>query len=140
MARTNCLLENFFHRIKHGERRRSGRKILTQDLEHFPAEATLVYNLEHADYVNIVCGSLDRLLEALAELDRSEREGSLQGIPADEQGELGPVLQIASASLSTADRRVVRTEEMNHRVHAVARSRGPEAFDLRPRSLNPTEF
>src|SRR5207249_12085854 len=31
VARTNNGLESLFHTIKHGERRRSGRKILTQD-------------------------------------------------------------------------------------------------------------
>jgi len=29
--RTNNILETFFHKMKHGERRRSGRKILTRD-------------------------------------------------------------------------------------------------------------
>jgi len=125
VERTNNLLENFFHRIKHGERRRSGRKVLTQDLEHFPAAAALVYNLEQPDYVSIVCGTLLRLPETFAELDRSERERSQQGIFADEQDDLGKVLQVASASLSTADRRVIRTEEMDRRVRAAARSRAP---------------
>jgi hypothetical protein len=38
-----------------------------------PAEAALVRNLERDDYVAIVCGSLDRLAEAFAELDRNEQ-------------------------------------------------------------------
>jgi len=29
VERTNVLLETFFHEIKHGERRRSGRKVLS---------------------------------------------------------------------------------------------------------------
>ena len=35
-SRTNFLAENFFGTLKHDERRRSGRKNLTQDLEHLP--------------------------------------------------------------------------------------------------------
>jgi hypothetical protein len=124
--RTNFPAENFFGEFKHDERRRSGRKNLTQDLEHLPAEATLVYNLEHADYVTLMCGSLDRLPEAFALLDHNEREKHLRGLPADDpQQDLGSVLQLESASLSTADRRVIRTEEMDRRVAAAAGSRAP---------------
>ena len=126
VSRTNFPAENFFGELKHDERRRSGRKNLTQDLEHLPAEATLVYNLEHADYVTLMCGSLDRLAEAFARLDHDQREKHLRGLPADDpQQDLGSVLQLESASLSTADRRVIRTEEMDRRVAAAARSRAP---------------
>lgn len=126
IARTNALAENFFKRLKHDERRRSGRKNLGQELEHLPAEAALVHNLEYDDYVRIVCGSLDRLPAAFAELDQLERERRLNGEPSeDREDELRTVLQLASASLSTADRRVVRTEEMARRIDAAARSRAP---------------
>jgi hypothetical protein len=126
VARTNALAENFFKMLKHGERRRSGRKNLGQDLEHLPAEAALVRNLEHDDYVNIICGSLDRLPEAFAELDRQERERGLNATPQeDQEQDLQTILQIASASLSPADRRVVRTENMDRRIAAAARSRAP---------------
>jgi len=126
VVRTNFPAENFFGEFKHDERRRSGRKNLTQDLEHLPAEATLVYNLEHADYVTLMCGSLDRLPEAFARLDHDQREKHLRGLPADDpQQDLGSVLQLESASLSTADRRVIRTEEMDRRVAAAAGSRAP---------------
>ncbi len=37
LVRTNELSENFFNKIKHFERRRSGRKNLARDLEHPPA-------------------------------------------------------------------------------------------------------
>jgi hypothetical protein len=126
IARTNFLAENFFGQLKHDERRRSGRKNLTQDLEHLPAEAALIYNLEHADYVALVCGSLDRLAEAFAHLDHDQREKHLRGLPAhDPQPDLGSALQPESASLSTADRRVIRTEEMDRRVAAAAKSGAP---------------
>ncbi len=126
VSRTNFLLENRFKHMKHGERRRSGRRILTQDLEHLPAEAALVYNLECDDYVKIVCGSLERLPEAFAQLDREKQEQRLQGIASfHDDDDVDTVLQIATASLSTPDRRVVRTEDMNQRMLAAAGSRAP---------------
>jgi len=87
-----------------------------------------VRNLEHEDYVTTVCGSLDSLAQTFAELDRQERASRLNGVPRQQQQEddnLGAALQIASASLSSADRRVVRTEEMDRRIAAAAGSRAP---------------
>jgi len=126
VARTNALAENFFKSLKHDERRRSGRKNLGQDLEHLPAEAAIVRNLEHDDYVRIVCGSLDRLPAVFAELDQLERERRLNGeSPEDRDDDLRATLQLASASLSPADRSVVRNEGMGRRIEAAARSRVP---------------
>jgi len=70
--RTNNILERFFRGMKQKERRRSGRKILTQDFEHLPPEAALVYNLKYSDYVSILCGSLDQLHEAFSKLDMNK--------------------------------------------------------------------
>ena len=121
--RTNFLLENRFKHMKHGERRRSGRRILTQDLEHLPAESALVYNLTFDDYVSIVCGSLDQLPEAFAQLDRDQQRKTLMGMASSDKNDLGSVLQTSTASLSTADRHVVRTKQMNIRIRAAASSR-----------------
>jgi hypothetical protein len=125
VARTNELLENFFKEIKHSERRRSGRKNLTQDLEHLPASAALAYNLKDADYVSIVCGSLDKLAEAFAKLDQEEQGRRQKGLPSTEPEDLEHVLRISTSSLSTADRRIVRTDEMNRRIKKAAKSRAP---------------
>jgi len=126
VSRTNFLAEDFFGDFKHDERRRSGRKNLGQDLEHIPAEAALVRNLLLDDYVTTVCGSLDKLPHAFAELDRQERQSRLNGETLQEQEEtLAPILQIASASLSPADRRVVRTQGMDRHIAAAAGSRAP---------------
>jgi hypothetical protein len=38
--RTNNVLEGLFHVIKHGERRRSGRKVLSQDFDQLPPART----------------------------------------------------------------------------------------------------
>lgn len=111
VARTNNVLESWFRALKHGERRRSGRKILTQDLERISPAAALAANLRHADYVSIVCGSLDRLSEAFARLD--ERTLRKANPPVSISADSGFA---ETASLSTADRKLVRTEEMTQRV------------------------
>jgi hypothetical protein len=49
VARTNNGLESLFHTIKHGERRRSGRKILTQDFEVLPPAAAETASLSTKD-------------------------------------------------------------------------------------------
>jgi len=124
VARTNNLLEAFFHRMKHGERRRSGRKVLTNDFEHLPAEAALAYNLTKPDYVEILCGSLERLPEAFADIDIAKRIQALGTPPStctppdeDPRGDF--------ASLPRADRRIVRAESLRLRIEAAARSRAP---------------
>lgn len=123
LQRTNNLLEGFFKRMKHNERRRSGRKVLTQDFEHLPAEAALAYNLKDNDYVAIVCGSLERLPEAFARIDLEKKQRALDNEPdtgflPDVQPQL-----IESASLPTADRRLIRTRQMKQRILAIATSR-----------------
>jgi hypothetical protein len=126
VARTNYVSENFFGRLKHDERLRSGFKNLGYVLETMPAEALLVRNLEHEDYVATVCGSLHHLPQVFAELDWQDRQSKLNNVPHHEQDDdLEAVLQVASASLSPADRRVVRTKEMDRRIAAAAASRAP---------------
>jgi hypothetical protein len=102
VARTNNGLESVFHTLKHGERRRSGRKILTQDFEALPPTAALATNLCHPDYVQLLCGSLDRLAEAFAELDAPHRSRSI-AVGAKQDNTTAE-----TASLSTTDKRFVR--------------------------------
>lgn len=124
VARTNNLLEGFFHRMKHGERRRSGRKVLTDDFEHLPAEAALAYNLTRPDYVETLCGSVEKLADAFADLDIAKRAQEA-GTPAS--GHMAPELAPRAdfASLPRADRRIVRAESLRQRIEAAARSRAP---------------
>jgi len=128
MSRTNELLENFFGTMKHGERRRSGRKNLGQDLEHLPAEAALAYNLKHADYVNIVCGSLEQLPFAFAQLDMENRNRKTKWLPSQEVVNLEQELQLSTAALSSADKRLVRTDLMNQRIKKAASSSAPRTL------------
>ena len=91
----------------------------TQDFEHLPPAAALAANLNHADYVSILCGSLDRLPEALAKLDARSRQNS----PSPTVLSSSRTGCAETASLSTADRQIVRTKEMTSRVIAAAKSR-----------------
>lgn len=121
--RTNLALEGFFHGFKHDERRRSGRKVLTQDLESFPANALLATNLRDPDYVTILCQTLDELPRAFAELDVKDRAAALpvrQRAATSEQS-----ADIVSSSLPAVDRKLVRSKPLLTRLHAAARSRAP---------------
>lgn len=113
VERTNNDLESLFHTIKHGERRRSGRKFLTHDFEVLPPAATLAANLRHADYVLIVCGSFDDLAPAFAELDAANRSRSIAAA-------IEPTTTIETASLSTLDKRLVRRPALGDRIMAAA--------------------
>lgn len=125
VERTNVILESFFHEIKHGERRRSGRKILTQDFEHLPAAAVLARNLTQPDYVTLLCGTLDDLPLAFAQLDAADRDRSLPARLRATALAHGDEAEIVSSSLPNADRHLVRLEPMRERLLAEARTRAP---------------
>jgi hypothetical protein len=134
VARTNNLSENTFGTFKHGERERTGFKNLGHVLETIPAEALLATNLRDDDYVSILCGAIDKLPRAFAELDRKERESRLQNeAPQNTENELAPIL--SSSSLSKEDRRIVRTKEMNRFINDAAK---PKRRRSPPSRLNPT--
>jgi hypothetical protein len=118
--RTNHILEGFFHTMKHGERRRSGRKDLAQDFERLPPAAALAATLTRPDYVSIVCGSLDQLPQAFARLDAGDRRRS----PAARSTDRKPIREIESASLNATDRRFVRSKDMERCILAAAGCHG----------------
>jgi hypothetical protein len=68
VERTNNVAEHFFGADKQKLRRRLGRANLGRDLEDQPAQAALASNLRHGDYVRVLCGSLEHLPAAFAEL------------------------------------------------------------------------
>ena len=74
VERTNNIPEHFFGHEKQQLRRRLGRANLGRDLEDQPAQAALAANLRHPDYVHVLCGSLDHLPVAFAELDEQALE------------------------------------------------------------------
>lgn len=114
--RTNNILEGFFHGMKHGERRRSGRKILTQDFERLPPAAALAMNLTRPDYVVILCGSVEQLPRAFATLDEGNRAHSL---PA--RIKQMPPVEAETASMTLADKRLIRSAQMENRIVAAGR-------------------
>lgn len=119
--RTNICTEGFFNYLKHGERRRSGRKILSQDMEYLPPASALVSNLKHSDYVEIICGSLDKLPEAFAKLDMQKHNDNINQVSktqnVDKEDEI-----IETASLSKSDRNFVRNTFLNKIIIAAASS------------------
>lgn len=120
--RTNNSLEGFFRGMKHGERRRSGRKNLTKDFEDLPAGAALARNLDHQDYVALLCGTLDNLPREFAKLDTQLRQQNLQAecrpVPVSSTSPAVP----ENASLPRDDRRLVRSEAMARKVRNAASS------------------
>jgi len=125
VERTNNLLESFFHAIKHGERRRSGRKLLSQDFQQLPAAAVLARNLTKPDYVTILCGALENLPRAFAQLDSLNRSMPLPARLRAAAPTGGDDAEIVSSSLPRPDRNLVRTAAMQERVLAEARRRAP---------------
>ena len=122
VERTNVVLESFFHQVKHGERRRSGRKILSQDFEAMPAAAVIARNLVHADYLSVLCGTLKALPRAFAQLDAIDRSTPL---PARLLAATNANTEVVTSSLPRADRIIVRADALHERVLAEARSRAP---------------
>jgi hypothetical protein len=139
--RTNNSLEGCWHTLKHGERRRSGRKVLTYDFEGLPSAAILACNLTHPDYVEILCGSLENLPRAFAELDAAPDRKRLINSPSTDTSLDVPTdveADLVSASLPRVDRPALRTENFQRRIDAAASSRAPH---YHPRSKRcPTEF
>ena len=129
LNRTNNGLEFKFSGTKRGERRRSGRKVLTQDMENLPPDAMLVTNLNHPDYVKIVCGSLDGLPEAFAKLDMQETssilEKQLTAVKINKRD-----ARVETASLSNDDRSFIRKTLIEENVLAAASSRAPRVNPL----------
>jgi hypothetical protein len=68
VSRVNNVSEHFFGQGKQLLRRRVGRAHLGLDMEQQPAQAAFARNLRDPAYVELLCGSLDRLPEAFAEV------------------------------------------------------------------------
>ena len=68
VQRTNNMAERFFRGVKRFARRVTGKKRLNREVDAFPSHMLLVFNLKTPKYVEMVCGSLDRLPEAFAQL------------------------------------------------------------------------
>ena len=115
VSRTNNALEAFFGDYKHGERRRSGRKCLTYDLETASPTALLVRNLTINDYINIVCdGSLSNLPALFAEIDHHawlDKCNFPVNLTFDTNNVNGD--NLVSTALPSEDRKLVRSDLIN---------------------------
>jgi hypothetical protein len=112
------LLKGFFNGLKHGERRRSGRKVLGQDMEDLPPAAALTQNLQQRDYIEILCGTTDQLPKIFAELDACDTAITLAQSDLQKQTE--------TASLSKNDQSFVRQPFIGEAIQSAASSRAPE--------------
>jgi hypothetical protein len=88
-----------------------GEKIPHWDFESLPLATALVYNLILPGYVKILCGSLNCLTKAFAQLDIEKRQNKLAGKQSVNAGSNDAVPLITTASLHTEDRRIIRFDE-----------------------------
>ena len=103
MQRTNNVDEHFFGNEKQQLRRRVGRAHLGRDLEDQPAQAALAANLRHPDYVRILCGSLEHLHNAFAELDEQALGDATPLVRSNRDTELQNRVRTLLKSLNKAD-------------------------------------
>ena len=138
VQRTNLPAEGFFSGFKRGIRRQTGKKILTQELESIPPEGALISNLKDSRYVQILCGSIEKLPEVFAELDRDEelRVTKLK-LEAEERSRTSEVnrSKIETASLSRSDKNFVRKPSLKVKILKAAASRAPR-FDSACQTLH----
>jgi hypothetical protein len=70
VQRTNNMPERFFRGPKRFERRVTGKKRVNREIDALSSHALIVFNLKNSWYVESVCGSLEELPGAFAELAR----------------------------------------------------------------------
>jgi hypothetical protein len=70
VQRTNNISERFFRGVKRFMRRITGKKKLNREVNAMPDQALLIFNLKTPGYVKLICGSLDNLAQAFAELSQ----------------------------------------------------------------------
>ena len=130
IQRTNLPAEGFFSEFKRGIRRQTGKKILRQELESIPPESALVNNLKDPRYVQILCGSIEKLPEAFAEIDHEEELLARSKPQSDEQPHAlkENSSKIETASLSRSDKNFVRKPSLKAKILKAASSRAPR-FD-----------
>jgi hypothetical protein len=68
VQRTNNMSERFFRYVKRFIRRITGKKKLNREINALGDKALLVFNLKTPAYVKLICGHLDNLGQAFADL------------------------------------------------------------------------
>lgn len=138
--RTNNRLECRFGDDKQKLRRRVGRAHLGRDLQQQPAQASLAPNLLHNDYVQALCGSIDNMPTAFAEIEglhiedatplkRDHRDTKLQRLVRQLLSE-GLELDTESASIhdESLPHQTFDPAELDERSETELRSRCTEVF------------
>jgi len=69
--RTNNIMEQFFRRIRRGQRRKTGNNSIRQMLQTMLAETPLVRNLDNKQYMTTLLGQKKNLEELFADLDQN---------------------------------------------------------------------
>jgi hypothetical protein len=72
--RTNNIMEQFFRRIRRGQRRKTGNNSIRQMLQAMLAETPLVKNLDNKQYMATLLGQKKNLEELFADLDQKYTE------------------------------------------------------------------
>ena len=70
VQRTNNISERFFRGVKRFIRRITGKKKLNREVNALGEQALLIFNLKTPAYVKLICGNLDNLAPAFAELSQ----------------------------------------------------------------------
>jgi hypothetical protein len=128
--RTNNILECFFHKMKHGERRRSGRKLLTRDFELIPPASALAMNLMDQDYVKIVCGTLENLPCCFSKIDQDIRTESLK---VNKINSLSDIFDNEELIFLCSDKSFVRRESLNNWILSAAKHRPINMVNKKPK-------
>lgn len=103
VQRTNNVNEHYFGDGKQQLRRRVGRAHLGRDLEDQPAQAALTGNLRHPDYVRTLCGSIENLHNAFAELDEQDLSEATPLVRSNRDTELQNRVRTLLKDLEQAD-------------------------------------
>ncbi len=79
--RTNNIMEQFFRRIRRGQRRKTGNNSIRQMLQTMLADTPLVKNLDNKRYMTILLGQKKNLEELFADFDQNPttHEASQEG-------------------------------------------------------------
>lgn len=134
--RTNNALESFFHKMKHHERRRSGRKILTQDFENIPPAAALVMNFSRPDYIQITCGALDNLPLCFSRIDKEHKEKLHNSINSDFDSFLGE--DNPAGKLTVSDKMFIRKDTVCDWIFAAAEEKSISSFRKKKSTMSIT--
>ncbi|MFC1766760.1 hypothetical protein ACFL6U_32385 [Planctomycetota bacterium] len=110
VQRTNNMSERFFRSVKRFLRRITGKKKLNREVNALTGQAFLIFNLKVPAYVKLICGNLDNLAQAFAELSQ--------------KGELPK--HVRSPSPRFLDRKSRCGQDFPNQAKAVFASRQPE--------------